>query len=104
MIFSRVKRIKLNLPFYALVILYMYLAFHALSGSKGLLSWAEYEAEITVKQVELDSLRAEIAALETQAAFFEDSYLNLDVLDEASREVLFVTHTKDVVIFLDQAP
>ncbi len=81
--------------------LYAYLAFHAFSGSQGVLSWISYsdqaddlKAKLEVSESRHKELKAKVKALSNES-------LDLDALDIAARRELFVLDTKEVTIWLD---
>ncbi|WP_371397756.1 septum formation initiator family protein [Fretibacter rubidus] len=91
-------------PMMALFIFYFYLAFHALSGNQGLMRWVDYEADITRNTAVLERLEAERDALQARADSLAAQNLDLDALDQQSRETLFVSHPNDYTIWLDPTP
>lgn len=88
----------------ALCAFYLYLAFHALSGSQGVMRWVDYEADIERNQAKLEAVQQQRMDMERQANALRASQLNLDVLDQRSREILHASHPKDYTIWLDETP
>lgn len=84
-----------------LVIFYLYLGYHALSGDQGLLKWADYNDRIVDLEQDIGVLKAERQALEFQAGQLRAAHLDLDRLDEEARRILNVSHTNEIVIWLD---
>jgi len=101
---ERLQIIRRNWPILALLVFYIYLAFHALSGSQGLMRWVDYEQDISRYQAELESAQAERQDLEARVNALKASQLDLDVLDFKAREYVFVAHPDEVTIWLDQTP
>ncbi len=101
---SRLKTFKRHWSVYAIVGLYLYLAIHALSGNQGIMRWVDYQDDIARHKKTLQVLQAEREELETQTEALGVNQLNLDMLDQKSREMLFVSYPKDITIFLDQTP
>ena len=101
---ERLKYIRSKWPLFALITLYVYLAFHAFSGSQGLMRWVDYENDIERNQARLEAVTAKRKALETHANNLKASQLDLDTLDIKSREMLFTSHPKEKTIWLDQTP
>jgi len=66
--------------------------------------WVDYEADIERNQAKLDSLQAQRLDMEARADALRASQLNLDVLDQRARELLYVSHPKDYTIWLDETP
>ncbi len=101
---ERLRYIRSKWPVFALVTLYLYLAFHALSGSQGVMSWVDYKSDISRLETRLEAVTKQRETLETHANRLKASQLNLDVLDIKSREFLFVSRPKENTIWLDQSP
>lgn len=101
---ERLKKIRNKWPLFALITLYVYLAFHAFSGSQGLMRWVDYENDIERNKVKLEAITARREALEAHADSLKASQLDLDMLDIKSREMLFVSRPKEKTIWLDPTP
>jgi len=101
---ERLKKIRNKWPLFALITLYVYLAFHAFSGSQGLMRWVDYENDIERNKVRLEAITARREALEAHADSLKASQLDLDMLDIKSREMLFVSRPNEKTIWLDQTP
>ena len=101
---ERLKKIRNKWPLFALITLYVYLAFHAFSGSQGLMRWVDYENDIERNKVKLEAVTARREALEAHADSLKASQLDLDMLDIKSREMLFVSRPNEKTIWLDQTP
>lgn len=101
---ERLKYIRSKWPLFALITLYIYLAFHAFSGSQGLMRWVDYENHIERNQTQLEAIIARREVLEAHADSLKASHLDLDSLDIKSRETLFVSRPKERTIWLDQTP
>lgn len=101
---ERLRYIRTKWPVFALITLYIYLAFHAFSGSQGLIRWVDYEGDIRRNEVKLAAVTKKRIALETQANALKAEGLDIDQLDIKAREILFVSQTKEKTIWLDQIP
>lgn len=101
---ERLKKIRNKWPLFALITLYVYLAFHAFSGSQGLMRWVDYENDIERNKVKLEAITARREALEVHADSLKASQLDLDMLDIKSREMLFVSRPNEKTIWLDPTP
>ena len=101
---EKFRRLRQSWPVFALGVFYIYLAFHALSGSQGLVSWVDYEADIVKYQAELELLQAEKHRLEDMADRLKASQLDLDALDIKAREKVFLAHPNEITIWLDPTP
>ncbi|MFZ2102797.1 MAG: septum formation initiator family protein [Oricola sp.] len=75
-----------------------YFGHHAITGSLGLASSQQYEAEIAALQSELDALETKRAALERKTAMLRDGSLERDMIDEQARRLLGVTRANEIVI------
>ena len=93
--------LKRRAPALGLVALYAYLAFHAFSGSQGVLSWISYSDEAEGLRDKLVSVEARHAALKAQVDALSNESLDLDALEIAARRDLFVSDTNEVTIWLD---
>ncbi len=91
-------------PFFALITLYVYLSFHAFSGSQGLMRWVDYDRDIKRNETHLAAVTAKRIALEEHANGLKAKGLDLDELDIKAREILFVSQAKEKTIWLDQTP
>jgi cell division protein FtsB len=85
-----------------LVLALFYLAFHAVSGERGLFAWFRETRRLAVLQTELTSVQAQRAVYEKKIRLLSSASLDLDMLDEQSRRVLGVAGADEVVV-LDTA-
>jgi cell division protein FtsB len=76
--------VKRRAPAAALLVFYLYIGFHAFSGSQGLVRWMEHadRADHLVDLLSADSL-------------------DLDTLDIEARQRLYVAKTNEITIWLD---
>lgn len=98
------KQIRFSWPVTVLVVFYLYLGFHALSGNQGILKWVDYKDKINVLESEIATLQASRKSLELHADQLRATHLDLDRLDEEARRSLNVSLANEVVIWLDDAP
>ena len=98
---ERLLQIRREWPILAICAFYIYLAFHALSGSQGLMRWVDYENDIVRYESQLEAMKARRAALEARADAYRSDQLDLDSLDIKAREYLFVTRPQELTIWLD---
>jgi len=98
------EEIKARIPAFALIALYMYLAFHAFSGSQGVIRWMDYADRKGTLDARLTGLETQRSALETQVKALKADGLDLDVLDIEARKTLYVSDTKELTIWLDPQP
>ena len=93
--------LKRRVPAMGLIALYAYLAFHAFSGSQGVLSWMSYSDEADILQDKLVTAQARHAGLKAQVDALSNESLDLDALDIAARRDLFVSGANEITIWLD---
>jgi len=93
--------LKRRAPALGLLALYAYLAFHAFSGSQGVLSWISYSDEADLLRDRLAGVEARHADLQRQVDALSNEGLDLDALDIAARRDLFVSGTNEITIWLD---
>ena len=93
--------LKRRAPAIGLFVLYAYLAFHAFSGSQGVLSWMSYSEEADSLRVKLEASQARHADLKAQVKALSNDSLDLDALELAARRDLFVSDANEVTIWLD---
>ncbi len=93
--------LKRRAPAAGLIVLYTYLAFHAFSGSQGVLSWMSYADDAEVLQVKLETHISHRETLEAQVDALSNESLDLDALEIEVRKNLFVSDVNEVTIWLD---
>ena len=92
---------KRRAPALGLIALYAYLAFHAFSGSQGVLSWISYSDKADDLRKQLVVVEARHAELKAQVDALSNESLDLDALDIAARHDLYVSDTNEITIWLD---
>jgi len=97
----RLWRIRQSWPVLAICAFYIYLAFHALSGSQGLVSWVDYQSDIERLTYELEEAQMTRASLEDQINALRAGSLNSDALDLLAREKVFLSYPNEITIWLD---
>lgn len=93
--------LKRRAPALGLVALYAYLAFHAFSGSQGVLSWMSYSDEADLLLEKLTVVEARHKVLQAQVDALSNESLDLDALDISARRDLFVSDAYEITIWLD---
>ena len=78
---KRLDTLKNKWPLISLLVLYMYLIFHAISGSEGIIGYLEYEKKINITEEILLELSEDRKKLEKHAVSLNSSELDLDKLD-----------------------
>ncbi|MGB6229998.1 MAG: septum formation initiator family protein [Litorimonas sp.] len=89
------------MPVFALVALYLYVGYHALSGSQGLVQWFDHAEQAERLSVTLEALEARRDALQVEVDLLSSSSLDLDTLDIEARRMLFVSRPDEITIWLD---
>lgn len=76
----------------------LYFTFSAVQGEMGLFRRAEIEADRDALRIQLAELQVEVARMENLTRRLSDDYLDLDLLDQQSRDVLGVMRSDELVI------
>ncbi|MGB6319809.1 MAG: hypothetical protein WBG08_14340 [Litorimonas sp.] len=92
---------KRRAPGAALLMVYLYLGYHAFSGSQGLVGWLEHSDRADYLQVRLDRIEARRAELQHDVDLLSAGSLDLDTLDVEARRTLFVAKEGEVTVWLD---
>lgn len=99
---KRLDTLKNKWPLISLLVIYMYLIFHAISGSEGIIGYLEYEKKINITEEILLELSEDRKKLEKHAVSLNSSELDLDKLDIKARQLLFVSDPNEKTIWLDR--
>lgn len=96
----REKRPALGLGIYVslTVLAGLYFTFASVQGDYGLLRRIQIDAEGDILAAQLDTLRAEVAAYRNKTRRLSDDYLDLDLLDEQTRDVLGYVRADEIVL------
>lgn len=100
-VMEKLWRIRKSWPVLAIGAFYVYLAFHALSGSQGLMSWVDYQNDIIAYSAELEEIRYLKEGLEFEIESLRADSLNRDMLSVRARESAFLSHPNEITIWLD---
>jgi len=84
--------------FVGAIMLGLYFTFAAVQGDYGVFKRSEVMAEGRILQAELDIVTAEVARMENLTRRLSDTYLDLDLLDERTRDVLGMIRADEIVI------
>jgi cell division protein FtsB len=76
----------------------MYFTFAAVQGDYGLFRRAEILNEAAKLETELADLYVEIASLENLTRRMSDDFLDIDLLDQQSRDILGQIRTDEIII------
>lgn len=85
-----------------LVLVMFYLAFHAVSGERGVLAWFKANRKLEISQLELQKTKDEQQSLARKVALLKSRSVDLDMLDEESRRVLGFAQPNEVVILREK--
>ena len=75
-----------------------YFTFAAVQGDYGLFRRVQVEAEVDTLRAELDALEMEVAEMRQKTRRLSDSYLDLDLLDMQAREILGLMRADEIII------
>lgn len=75
-----------------------YFTFAAVQGDFGLFRRAEIVVEGEKLEREVEELRAEVARMENLTLRLSDEFLDLDLLDQQSRDVLGLVRSDEIVV------
>ncbi|MGH1413281.1 MAG: FtsB family cell division protein [Pelagimonas sp.] len=75
-----------------------YFTFAAVQGDFGLFRRAEIIVEGEKLEHEVEELRAEVARMENLTLRLSDEFLDLDLLDQQSRDVLGLVRSDEIVV------
>ena len=104
MILQTLKYFKSHSLLLVVGLFYAYLLFHSVSGSRGMFKLAQYDSDIERLQAGIARVQGERLTLERRADLLRSSQLSRDALDERARDIVSVSHAKDIVIILDDRP
>lgn len=76
-----------------------YLCFHAISGERGIYALFKERRRLEVLHVELDKVTEKRVAMERKVRLMRSTSLDLDLLDEQSRDVLGYAGQGEVVYY-----
>jgi cell division protein FtsB len=93
-------QMKRRAPGAALLMVYLYLGYHAFSGSQGLVRWLEQTDRADYLEARLDRLEAQRDGLQQDVDMLSARSLDLDTLDVEARRMLFVAHPDEVTVWL----
>lgn len=96
-----VPDVKRRAPAAALLVFYLYIGYHAFSGSQGLVRWMEHVDRADHLQGRLTALESHRADLQGQVDLLSAASLDLDTLDIEARQRLYVAKPGEITIWLD---
>jgi cell division protein FtsB len=77
-----------------------YFAYHTVQGDRGLLSFMRISAEVARAETTLDDVRGKRESLAHKVRLLHPDSLDLDMLEERSRDILNRVRDDEVVIFM----
>lgn len=86
------------------VLVLFYLAFHTISGERGVIALLRESSKLEAMKTELEEIKSKRESLENKTKKLSNNNLDLDLLDEQARQVLGIAGKNEVVIFLDKEP
>ena len=75
-----------------------YFAYHLVEGDRGLKGWIRLNGEIRTANANLETLRAQRAALDLRVSNLRPEHVDPDLLDERIRATLNLVSPDDIVI------
>lgn len=75
-----------------------YFAYHLVEGDRGLNAWLRLNREIRTATANLDTVRAQRAALDLKVSELRPDHVDPDLLDERIRATLNLASPDDIVI------
>ena len=77
-----------------------YFVFHVISGARGVISWIKLSKQVESLEKKAQGLKEENAFLENKIRFFRNDNLDLDLLEEQSRNILGFANEDDIIVLL----
>lgn len=100
--------LKRLIPLGGLLLVIVYLGYHAWTGEQGVRNQLVIQSEIAETRMQLAVARAERLAMEDRVARLKvdgaNAEIDVDYLEERARSVLRFAHPDDVVVTLDVHP
>lgn len=81
-----------------IVTMMIYFTYHIFQGQRGVLSWIRLDKKLKEQESILDKLTQEKEALEREAYLLRPDSLDVDLLEEKSRQLLNFAHSDEVVV------
>ncbi|MDR1289437.1 MAG: septum formation initiator family protein [Holosporales bacterium] len=90
--------VKLAYKIAFVVIVFVYLVFHVITGENGLISYVGIKKQVEEREVILNERLAELVFLKRRVELLSSKTLDLDILEERCRVILNYCYPGDVVI------
>lgn len=82
----------------AIVLLLAYFTYHIFQGQRGILAWIRLDKKLKDQELILNELTQEKEKLEREAYLLRPDSLDIDLLEEKSRQLLNFSHSDELVI------
>ena len=83
------------------VLILFYLAFHTVSGERGIFALLQENKKLDTLKAELAETKNKRETLEKKVQRISSNNLDLDLLDEQARRVLGITGKNEIVLFAE---
>jgi cell division protein FtsB len=81
-----------------IVAMMVYFTYHIFQGQRGVLAWIRLDKKLKEQEITLNALTKEKEYLEKEAYLLRPDSLDIDLLEEKSRQVLNFAHPDEVVV------
>lgn len=81
-----------------IVAMIAYFTYHIFQGQRGVLAWIRLDKKLKEQEIILSALMQEKELLEKEAYLLRPDSLDVDLLEEKSRQVLNFAHPDEVVV------
>jgi len=88
------------LKFFLFVFMFLYICYHAFYGKRNVWNYFEKKNELTKLDQEIEEKKSRNAKLQNKIDRLSDEKIDLDLLDEVSRDVLGTSGSKDEIIIV----
>lgn len=81
-----------------IVLLLTYFVYHIFQGQRGVLAWLRLDKKLREQELTLNKLTQEKEKLEREAYLLRPDSLDIDLLEEKSRQLLNFAHSNEIVV------
>ena len=85
-----------------IVTMMVYFTYHIFQGQRGVLAWIRLDKKLNEQEITLNALTKEKEYLEKEAYLLRPDSLDIDLLEEKSRQVLNFAHPDEVVVQVNE--
>ncbi len=87
---------------YALfMLMFLYIAYHAINGNRGIISMLQINSELIEKEAFLRQLKDEQQKLEEEIKLLQPENCDLDLIDEIARNYFGTIGKNEKILYLD---